>query len=240
VYLVRVVSADGLQLFLDRKVIDSSSPEGHVLYRLPSKVSEAHGLYYAARHQLYDSLDQYAVSQVCIWTYAAGTSVLSRVAMSLSQLQTRLDEPKRAARWATRAEALTRSCNRAMLRIRDKEVQEIVWQGVNPVLSGAFDALSNAEDSIPPWIGNHAQVVARSDSEAAMSEEQLLAEAENWLENYNAMSKETCFIHKITREMTFDVPAPVRLKKERAAANDKRRMLDAKRKQMNRLAGNKL
>ena len=64
----------------------------------------------------------------------------------------------------------------------------------------------------------------------------MLADADNWVEDYNPMNRQTCWVHRESRELTFDMPAAVRLKRELEDADSKRRALDLRKKQMSKLA----
>ena len=88
----------------------------------------------------------------------------------------------------------------------------------------------------PPWIANHDELEARRKREAELSREELLADAGNWVEDYNPMNRQTCWVHRETRELTFDMPAAVRLRRETEEASSKRRALDLRKKQMSKLA----
>lgn len=50
------------------------------------------------------------------------------------------------------------------------------------------------------------------------------------------MNRQTCWVHRETRELTFDMPAAVRLRRETEEASSKRRALDLRKKQMSKLA----
>lgn len=147
-----------------------------------------------------------------------------------------MDERERAARWARAAEAIEKRRNRV-----SKYITVHVSRGTNrvmPVTDGneVGEKAVMDEGARSPWIANHQELQSRLQQEAMFTPEELLADAENWLEDHNVMNRKTCWVHRETRELTFEMPAAVRMKKDLGQADIKKRALDAKRKKMTKIA----
>ena len=248
-------------IVLDRNVNSAVSVAGSVMYLLPSRLLndsfmgsiDRRAVYFMLRYLVYDSVYEYAVSQALVVGYTSIlygiikavrrlVRLLHNVVYHLINLQERLfhglDEPQEAARWARLAEALEQRRSSLSKYIKEnspKETQDNGAAGHNHG-KGSERAAQLEDNSRPPWIANHDELEARHRREAELSREELLADADNWVEDHNPMNRQTCWVHRETRELTFDIPSGVRLKREEEEADTKRRALDLRKKQMSKLA----
>jgi hypothetical protein len=241
----RVKAVRGATLTLDRKAYNSSPADGWLLYLLPSKLHnkeffshiDRRTAYYRLRFTVYDSAHTYTAAQAAIRASVATVGGAARTCRAVSRVQQLLEEPAGAERWAARAEACLRLQDKLRILLLDRTAPanrlEFLQSEKKP--AGALDAMAAVEE-LAPWIANHDQLEFRLAREAELSEAQLLAEAGDWIEDVNPMTRETTYIHRVTREMTFDAPAALRLRRETEAASEKKRQLGERRQQVKMMA----
>lgn len=228
-----VIKMEGRKVSLDRKAHSSSGEEGLVCYRLPSSLKDRRGLYYLLRYWVYDIADQYTIYQIGLYGYIFSLRGAAAACSLIGRLLSELEDPEGAIVWQQRADSLIARFDHSKTYLR--ETFEHPGHSVHPEMVDLETNTVNEEGVKEPWIANYEQLQIRLAKEAAMTKEELLLEADLWVEESNAFSRDINYVHKITREMTFELPQPLYLKREQANATKKKleiRELEEKKRRM--------